>query len=70
MFWSIWKARNDNNYNEAEFNGKRVVELIKVRISLWVKSKHKNLGYSANDFIHHLNHIWVAESFFVVPTII
>lgn len=52
---------NEFIFQNKELNWKEVVELIKLRVALWVRTKWDPPDYSMNDFIYRLGSIWNAS---------
>lgn len=55
--WSIWKLRNEHIFQDKDICWEELVDLIKIRVAFWVKSKGNHDGYSVNDFIFNLKSI-------------
>ncbi|KAG5562959.1 hypothetical protein RHGRI_005633 [Rhododendron griersonianum] len=49
--------RNEHTFQNKVLNWNEVVELIKLRIAFWVKSKWFESDYSITDFIYRLRSI-------------
>ena len=52
--WSVWKVRNELKFNGIRPEWGEVIELIKVRVAIWVKYNHKSMVYSVNDIVGNL----------------
>ncbi|CAL5355404.1 unnamed protein product [Camellia sinensis] len=57
VVWSIWKLRNDCVVNSAQLNFLEIIELIKVRIAVWLKNHSYGNTNSIQDFVSNLNQI-------------
>ncbi|KAG5562957.1 hypothetical protein RHGRI_005633 [Rhododendron griersonianum] len=57
VLWSLWRMRNEHTFQNKVLNWNEVVELIKLRIAFWVKSKWFESDYSITDFIYRLRSI-------------
>lgn len=58
VIWSIWKMRNEWIFQNKQLNWMELVDLFKVRVALWGKSKRDPNTYSTNDF-----HLQIEECF-------
>lgn len=59
--WSIWKLRNEHIFQGKSLNWEELVELIKIRVALWIRPKWEHKEYSINDFIFNLSSILKAS---------
>ncbi|KAI8551202.1 hypothetical protein RHMOL_Rhmol06G0167400 [Rhododendron molle] len=57
VLWSIWKARNDLVFKNSIPNTDDVVNLIKLRVTIWVKGRYNLAAYFVEDFRSHLEGI-------------
>ncbi|KAG5539456.1 hypothetical protein RHGRI_019858 [Rhododendron griersonianum] len=57
VLWSLWKMRNEHLFQNKDLNWEDVVDLIKLRIAFWVKTKWNDGDYSVSDFIFRLSSI-------------
>lgn len=61
ILWSLWKLRNEHIFQGKTIIWEDLVELIKIRIALWVRSKWDHKEYSVNDFIFRFRSILQAS---------
>lgn len=57
VLWSMWKMRNEWVFQNKRLNWIELVDLIKVRVALWVKASWESNSYSINDFIYRLDSV-------------
>lgn len=51
VIWSLWKARNDLNFNNAVTEWElTTTDLAKIRVALWIKGLNNITDYSVEDF--------------------
>lgn len=55
--WSIWKLRNERLFNGSKPNQEVLCDLIKVRITLWVKASSPILVLSVRDIVSNLQQV-------------
>lgn len=70
VIWSLWKARNDLNFNNAVTEWElTTTDLAKIRVALWIKGLNNITDYSVEDFKG--NHEAIRRmTVFVVPQIV
>lgn len=54
---TIWNARNKLIFEESQPNWEDIIELMKVRVALWVKTKLGGGDYTVDDFVFKLKSI-------------
>ncbi|CAL5372109.1 unnamed protein product [Camellia sinensis] len=57
MLWSLWKLRNECLFNNGTADFAQIVEQMKVRIALWIKSYVKGVNYTVHDIVANLKQV-------------